>query len=218
MKRDRFLVIGILTLAILAFVAAKVWYQGSEAKRVEKLIVGREPLVRFHSPRLGPDAAPVTVVEFLDPECESCSAFYPTVKKVLREFEGKVQLVVRYMPLHNNSAYVASVLEATRPEGRYWEALEMLFARQPEWASHHAPRPELIMVYMKELGLSVDHLENVSQEPEIKRRILQDQEDGLQLGVMRTPAFFINGKLLPRLDYRSLREAIERELQHQTKE
>ena len=218
MKRDRFLVIGILTLAILAFVAAKVWYQGSEAKRVEKLIVGREPLVRFHSPRLGLDTAPVTVVEFLDPECESCSAFYPTVKKVLREFDGKVQLVVRYMPLHNNSAYAASVLEATRPEGRYWEALEMLFARQPEWASHHAPRPELIMVYMEELGLSVDHLENVSQEPEIKRRILQDQEDGLQLGVMRTPAFFINGKLLPRLDYRSLREAIERELQHQTKE
>ena len=218
MKRDRYLVIGILTVAILAFVVAKVWYQGSEAKRVEKLIVGREPLVRPHSPRLGPDAAPVTVVEFLDPECETCSAFYPTVKKVLREFDGRVQLVVRYMPLHNNSAYAASVLEATRPEGRYWEALEMLFARQPEWASHHAPRPELIMVYMKELGLSADHLENVSQEPEIKRRILQDQDDGLQLGVMRTPAFFINGKLLSRLDYRSLREAIERELQHQTKE
>ncbi|NMG42229.1 thioredoxin domain-containing protein [Aromatoleum toluvorans] len=35
----------------------------------------------MHSPTLGKADAPVVIVEFLDPACETCRAFYPRVKE-----------------------------------------------------------------------------------------------------------------------------------------
>jgi protein-disulfide isomerase len=71
-------------------------------------------LIRPHSPTLGPAQAPVTIVEFFDPECEACRAMYPIVKQVMADFDGRVRLVIRYMPLHRNSVYAALLLEASR--------------------------------------------------------------------------------------------------------
>ena len=39
-----------------------------------------ERLVRMHSPVIGSREVPVTIVEFFDPVCETCRAFYPVVK------------------------------------------------------------------------------------------------------------------------------------------
>jgi hypothetical protein len=41
--------------------------------------------------------------------------------------------VVRYMPSHKNSLYAAAVLEEARQQGKFNEALDILFEKQPEW-------------------------------------------------------------------------------------
>lgn len=210
MKVDKWLLIGVSALLITAFLWAAHWYRKQEAKESDALAnANAELLVRSYSPASGPKEAPVTVVEFLDPECEACRALYPMVKDVLKDFGGKARLVVRYMPLHKNSAYAASLLEAARKQGKYWEALELMFAKQPEWASHHAPRPELLLGYLRELGLDMERLNASLQDQEIESRVRQDQDDGKKLGVARTPTFFVNGKMLHELGYEQLRSAIE---------
>ena len=52
-------------------------------------------LVRPHSPSLGPANAPVVIVEFFDPECESCRAFNPFTKQILGEYGDQVRLVLK---------------------------------------------------------------------------------------------------------------------------
>jgi protein-disulfide isomerase len=170
-------------------------------------------LVRPYSPTLGPEQARVAVVEFLDPECESCSAMFPIVKQVMAEFDGQVKLVIRYMPLHQNAVYASSLLEAARAQNKYWEYLELMMARQPEWASHAAPRPELLLTYAPMVGLNVDQLKSDAASAEIRMRITQDEQDGNALGANRTPTFFINGRPLMRLGYNELRDAIQFQLQ-----
>lgn len=169
-------------------------------------------LVRPYSPTLGAEQARVTVVEFFDPECESCSAMFPIVKQVMAEFDGQVKLVIRYMPLHQNAVYASSLLEAARAQNKYWEYLEIMLLRQPEWASHTAPRPELLLTYAPMVGLNVDQLKADAASPEIRMRITQDEQDGNALGANRTPQFFINGRPLMRLGYNELREAIQSQL------
>lgn len=170
-------------------------------------------LVRPYSPTQGAEQAKVTVVEFFDPECESCRAMYPIVKQVMQEFEGRVKLVIRYMPLHPNSVYAASLLEAARAQNKYWEYLEIVMLRQPEWASHAAPRPDLLLTYAPMVGLNADQLKAAAADPDIRMRITQDERDGNALGANRTPTFFINGRPLMRLGYNELREAIQSQLQ-----
>lgn len=210
MKFDKYVLLGVSALLITAFLWGARWYRDKDRAQVDaKAREGAELLVRSYSPTLGPSDAKVTIVEFFDPECEACRAFYPLVKQVLKEFNGKVRLVMRYMPFHKNSFYAASVLEAARKQGKYWEALEMMFARQPEWASHHDPKPELLMGYMKTLGLDLDTLKASLQDSEPKSKIQQDQQDGTQLGVTGTPTFFVNGKVLQKLGPEELRAAIK---------
>jgi len=170
-------------------------------------------LVRPHSPTFGRQEAAVTIVEFLDPECESCRVMYPMVKQLLTEFDGRVRLVIRYMPLHGNAVYASSLLEAAREQDKYWDFLEIMMARQPEWASHAAPRPDLLLTYAPLVGIDVARLKADAENPQIRIRILQDQTDGQSLGVTGTPTFFINGSELLRLSYGDLRNAILAHLQ-----
>lgn len=194
---------------VAVFVAGAIVYRRQESQQATATAVANaDRLIRPHSPTLGPADAPVTIVEFLDPECEACAAMHPVVKRVMSEFDGRVRLVVRYMPFHGNSAYAATLLEATRAHDSYWGTLETFFLRQHEWASHHAPRPELLLEYAVLAGLDKETWRAEAANPEFQQRIRQDAEDGQALGVNRTPTFFVNGQPLAQIGYEPLRAAV----------
>jgi protein-disulfide isomerase len=209
MKIDKYVMGGAAVALVAAFVIAANWYRSEETTQAEQTASqASDRLVRPHSPTLGPATAPVTLVEFLDPECEACGAMHPIVKQLMREFDGRLRLVVRYMPFHQNSAYAASLLEGAREQGKYWELMDVFFARQPEWAGHNAPRPDLLAVYARNLALDIPRMGATGTSAETERRIRQDADDGAALGVTRTPTFFVNGKPLLQIGYDPLKAAI----------
>lgn len=179
-----------------------------------------EAMIREDSPTLGPENAKVTIVEFLDPECESCATFAPAVKRVMKEFEGNVRLVVRYMPYHRNSRVAASYLEAAGEQGKYWEMMDKMFENQDQWGEIHGPgphpvRPEPITLFEKwagELGMNIEQLRTSSQEKKHIEKVDRDAADGRKLGVKGTPTFFVNGRRLHRLDADALRAMVEMEI------
>ena len=169
-------------------------------------------LVRSDSPSIGPLMSSTVVVEFLDPECEACRAMHPIVKRLLSEYEGRIRLVIRYMPLHRNSVYAATALEAAGAQGRDWEMLDLLFQHQPEWGDHRAPKPELIPELAARLGLDMKAFEKSMDDSVHKAKIARDLEDGKAAGVRGTPTFFVNGRPLQTLGYDSLKALINQEL------
>jgi protein-disulfide isomerase len=221
--------VKVLALIAIVVVVAAVAGAGYYRKSVQGVRKGSAnadgPLVRPDSPALGPADAPVTLVEFLDPECESCGAFSPTVKKILKDYDGKVRLVVRYMPFHPNSALAATVTEAAGEQGKYWEMQEMLFRRQSEWGEIHGHGPQvsaaaarreppgvLFERYAAELGLDVGRVRAAVAERRYAQKIERDRRDGQSLGVSKTPTFFVNGRQLARFSQQDLRALIEEEL------
>lgn len=170
-------------------------------------------LVKQHSISKGNIDAKVTVVEFLDPECEACSATYPFVKKIVQEFSNDVRFVVRYMPFHQNSKYAANILEGARAQGNFWEALELLFVEQDRWADHHSPNPDLIPEILAPLKLNMNKIITDAKNGKYDNLVLEDQSDGKLSGVKGTPTFFINGHQLQELGYEPLRRAIMEALQ-----
>ena len=215
--------IGIVVI-VGAVLGANYYRESKQGERRETASADNR-LVRPDSPVLGPADAPVTLVEFVDPECESCGAFHPVLKRMLRDYDGRVRLVVRYMPLHPNSRLAAAYTEAAGEQGKYWEMQELLFRRQPEWGEIHGhgpavaaaaarreSAPVLFEKYAMELGLDVSRVRAAVAENRYAAKVERDLRDGQSLGVSKTPTFFVNGRLLMRFGEAPLRALIEEEL------
>lgn len=213
MKSQKKLVVISSIILGLSFVLGIYAYNSYQDKQREIMAQeGFEVFVRDYSPKMGAEDPKVYLVEFLDPECESCRRFAPFVKKLMEKYKDDVQLVIRYAPFHGNAEFAATVLEASREQGKYWEVLELLFRYQPQWGSHHNPSPELIWTYLPEAGVNVDQLRVDMRNPEISKRIEQDVKDLEKLGVKATPTFFINGQALERFGKAPLEAALKKAL------
>jgi protein-disulfide isomerase len=171
------------------------------------------PLVRPHTPTLGPANAKVHLVEFLDPACEGCRAFYPVVKQIMAENPGKIRLWVRYVPIHRGADFVVKALEAARLQGKFWESLELLFAKQDEWTRHHAVMPKQVLDTLSGIsGLDMERLRRDMSNPEFARIGEQDMADAKAVKIMQTPTFYINGKPLMEHGFEQLRAQIKQEI------
>ncbi len=210
-REARILLLLGLPILVVA-IALTVFYNSQQSNTASTLPVDDTQLIRSDSPTLGSATAPVTIVEFLDPECESCRAAFPFVKQLLEEYDERVRLVVRYFPLHNNSVLAATVTEAAGAQGMYWEMQEMLFTRQSEWGEQRTPQTDLFMSYAAELGLNIEQFTADLQNPDYLARIERDQADGEALGVTGTPTFFINGRQVEELSAEAIIAMIEEEL------
>lgn len=206
------IVIGTIVLAAAAFVGGSKLYQQSQTSERAGLASSRSAnLVRPHSPIFGGESAKVTIVEFLDPACETCGAMAPLVKSLVTASFGQVRLVVRYAPLHQGSDQIVRILEAARLQGKYWQALEAVLASQSMWASHDNPRPELVWNIIGTAGVDIAQAKADLQNPKIAEALRLDREDLVALKVTKTPEFFVNGKPLPQFGPEQLKALVKSE-------
>ena len=207
-----FLIVVVVVVAIIGAVVAfmaKKPQEATDAAAAKPEPAKLEALVRPHNFVKGSPSAKVTVVEFLDPECEACRAMHPIVKRLQNEYGERVRWVVSYMAFHDGSMLAASALEEARDAGKFEEALDLLFEKQPEWGSHENPRPELISDYIQSLGVPQASLATEKVIPKQRWKIDADQADGAVLGVRQTPTFFVNGVMLPEIGYEPVKQAID---------
>jgi len=148
-------------------------------------------------------------VEFLDPACGTCRDFYPLVKKLIDQYPGKVRAMVRYAPLHPGSDQVVKMLEAARYQGKFWQALELLFRSQNRWVVNHRSQPELALAVLGALDLDLKQFWADMKRPELVQAIQRDVQDGQTLNVRATPEFFVNGRPMPSFGYDQLSRLVK---------
>lgn len=207
MKKNIIFLSAVILVVIGVFAFMRTQYREQQQDVVNEQ--ASVHLLRDNHASIGGKSAKVTLVEFLDPECEACAAVDPTIKGLVKEFEGKIYYVVRYMPLHKNSVLAAAALEETKPSGKYFQALSMLFYAQPEWASHQNPKPELIAVILKKLDIDIMNIKPNDLIEKHRAHIERDEADGRALGVRGTPTLFINGQIVDDMSYQGLKSRIE---------
>ena len=147
----------------------------------------------------GNKEASVTIVEYMDFECEACGAYYPLVKQLSEEFKADVRFVNRYFPLpgHKNGLPAALAVEAAARQGKYWEMHDKLFAEQKNWGEKPAADPKIFEGYALQIGLNMDQFKKDLASKEVKDRVERDKNSGTRLGVSGTPTFFLNGNKIP---------------------
>lgn len=210
-QKTLFLVASILLL--VGFAAGMFIYNQQQQEAANQLAAAnRAALLRMHAPSLGKADAPVVIVEFLDPACETCAAFYPRVKELMAAHPDKIRLVLRYAPFHPGSDKVVAVLEAARRQDKFWPALEALLANQNGWTQNHTAYADRTWKYLDGLGLNMEQMAFDITAPEIAGVIEQDLADARSLKVTKTPEFFVNGKPLPSFGFAQLQALVEQAL------
>ncbi|MEC5213041.1 protein-disulfide isomerase [Polaromonas sp. CG_9.5] len=198
MSTKKITVVGLLAVLALVFYFGMKAYQ-TRVQTAQDVQVKAEQtrLVRMHSPVFGPQDAPVTIVEFFDPACETCRAIYPLVKSLMAQHGDSVRLVLRYAPFHQGSDQVVKLLEAAKSQGKYQPVLEALLAAQPAWADHGQPNLETAFKAAEQAGLDLTQARQAMQNPALQALLQQDIDDLTALQVTKTPTFFVNGRSLP---------------------
>src|SRR5262245_33869038 len=143
------------------------------------------------APSKGPESAPVTIVKFEDYQCSFCKQAQPTFVELFKQYDGKVRLVHKDLPLeaiHPLARQTAEAARCANEQGKFWSYHDKLYASAPKLST------EDLKNYAKEVGLDVWLFDRCFATGKYRSTVEKDLSDGVQLGLTGTPTFFINGR------------------------
>jgi protein-disulfide isomerase len=160
---------------------------------------------------LGPEHAPVTVVEYGDFECPNCRNAMPAVKMLLKRFENEVRFAFRHFPLeevHPHALVAAEAAECAGAQGKFWQMHDLLFENQ----SHL--KPKHLLLYAEQLGLDMAQYVAAMDDEVYLQRVREHIDSGRRSHLRATPGFFVNGKIQDvSFGLHSLSDAVEAALE-----
>lgn len=135
----------------------------------------------------------------------------PTIDTLVKEFNGKVKLVIKFFPYrYRDYARIAAeaAVEAWK-QGKFAEMHELLIKKSPRLDR------ESLISYARKLGLDVEKFTRAIDNQEGASIIERDLKLAKELDLYVTPAFYINGlKVLGVRDHEYFKEIILRELEN----
>jgi protein-disulfide isomerase len=160
------------------------------------------------APRLGPENAPVQIVEFADYECPYCQKVNEDLKKVREQFGDQVSMVYKDFPLpmHPLAGRAAEAARCAGVQGKFWEFHDSLFQTKKLQIPDLKQEARTLQLD----AARFDHcLDSGEQIPTVKK----DAQEGQRLGLQGTPSFFVNGHFMSgAIGYAKLRETVLQEL------
>lgn len=146
---------------------------------------------------IGKADAPVTIIEYASFTCPHCAHFdtdvLPAVKASLID-SGKAKLVFRDYPLDALALRAAMLVRCAGPD-RAFGMIDLLFQRQPQWATAQEPRAGLLAI-ANQAGLSEADFDACMSNQEIQNAVVQSRVAAEQTyKIQSTPSFLINGRL-----------------------
>ncbi len=162
-------------------------------------------------PILGPEDAPITIIEFSDFQCPYCQRWHDQVWKQLKQaYPDQIRLVYRDFPLysiHPEAEPAAVSANCAHEQGKYWDFHNLLFSGSKELSA------STYQAFAAEIGLDMDQFNQCVSSNKYQEEVKADFDYASQLGVQSTPTFFINGiALIGAQPYEVFQQVIDLEL------
>jgi len=146
---------------------------------------------------IGPEDAPVTVIEYASLTCPHCADFHrdtwPQVKADYVE-TGKVRFVMREVYFDRFGLWASMVARCAGPEG-YHAMIDAFLKRQDDWT-----RADDIVEAIRKVGrlhgLSTAQIDACMTDRPFAEALVADYQKNADAdGIQSTPSFLINGEL-----------------------
>jgi serine/threonine-protein kinase len=158
-------------------------------------------------PFKGPAEAPIKIVEFSDFLCPFCRQLAEGFSAWLPQTGGRVSISFKQYPLdtacntniqrqvHEGSCWLAMGGLCAAEQNRFWPYHDRVFGRDPKPATR-----DDALRFATEAGLDAGAFGSCLERPATREKLLAGIAEGFKSGVKGTPAVFINGKPLSRLN------------------
>jgi protein-disulfide isomerase len=161
---------------------------------------------------LGSSDAPVTIVQYASMTCPYCRKFQMETFPVLkREYidTGKVRYVLRAeFPIGRQSG-LATVALRCAPAEKYFVLYDKLMAQQAAWVSQEV-RPDPIFKVARQVGMTRAQFDSCRENRAMIDALNWIKERGRTLGIIGTPNFFVQGKLVKSvIGMKEIREMVD---------
>ena len=161
---------------------------------------------------LGRKDAPVTIVQYASMTCPYCRQFQVDTFPVLkREYidTGKVRYVLRAeFPIGKQSGLATIALRCAPPE-KYFALYDKLMRQQASWVSQEV-RPDPIFKVAAQVGMTRAQFDSCRENRGMINALNGIKERGRTLGIIGTPNFFVQGKLVKSvLGMKEIREMVD---------
>ncbi len=146
---------------------------------------------------VGRPNAPVTIIKYASMTCPYCAKFqrdvFPELKRQYID-TGKVRLVVREFPIGFQSGAATIALRCAAPD-KQLALYEKLMAQQSSWVSQEV-RTDPIFKVAAQVGVTRAQYDACREDKALVGELNKVKERGRALGIIGTPNFFINGRLV----------------------
>ena len=161
---------------------------------------------------LGRADAPVTIVQYASMTCPHCRRFqmesFPALKREYID-TGKVRYVLRAeFPIGKQSGLATVALRCAPPE-KYFVLYDKLMVQQASWVSQEV-RPDPIFKVAQQVGMTRAQFDSCRENRAMINSLNWVKERGRTLGIIGTPNFFIQGKLVKStIGIKEIRETVD---------
>ena len=145
----------------------------------------------------GSPTAPVTLVQYASLTCPYCRKFHlETYPQFKREYidTGKVRYILREFPIGKSSG-TATIALRCAPADKYLPLYGKFMEQQGAWVSQDV-RIEQISKVAAQVGITGDQFSACLKNQDMIAKLNQIKDRGRKLGVIGTPNYFVNGKLV----------------------
>lgn len=142
-------------------------------------------------PRIGPDDADITLIEFFDYNCGYCKKAFEDVKGLI-DSDKKLRVMFRELPILGPTSETASKWAlAAAKQNKYFEYHQKLM-------QHKGPiNDETLASLAKEAGLDVEKLKKDAEGTDIMVQIEKNRHLATQIGINGTPGFILGDEIMP---------------------
>ena len=185
-RRNRNLIFGIATVAIVAALGYFAWQQTAVGDAI--------PANEVADPALGRESAIVEIVEYGDFGCPACRAWHDTGirEQVMRVYADSVRFVWRDFPVITPDSPAAA------------EAAQCAGAQDQFWAYHDhvyeaggSLNTSSLKGYAEEIGLDMAAFDACLDSGQMTAKVRDNEQKARALGLRGTPSFTVNGEVLP---------------------
>lgn len=179
-SRSRWLMIGGVAIAAMIGGAAVVLLR-PQAAPVEAVRLSDDPA-------LGPETAPVTIVEYGDFGCSACKAWHRAgiLNELRTRYGDQIRFIFRDFPvITSQSPKAAEAGQCAYDQGKFWEYHDRLYSAATIDVSH-------LKTYAAEIGLDARKFNQCLDSGRHGSTVDRDLQDAIARGFRGTPAFLVN--------------------------